>query len=69
MDPASASETLGREVGEPTPATLLGWRRRFSQARDNRRCEKTFARSDDGSVPTWILGLNLERAAGDEGRG
>lgn len=67
VDPASASATLGREVGEPVPVALAGWRRRFSQARDNRRCEKTFARGDDGRVPTWILGLNLERD-GEAGR-
>lgn len=61
VDAASASATLGREVPEVWPARVLGMRRRFSQARDNRRAEKTFARADDGSVPDWILGLNLER--------
>lgn len=60
VDRHSASETLGREVATIWPARLPGHRRRFSQARDNERAEKTFARADGGSVPTWILGLNLE---------
>lgn len=60
VDPASAAATLGRNVGKPLPVSLDGWRRRFSQARDNQRCEKTFARSDDGSIPRFVLGLNLE---------
>jgi cation transport regulator ChaC len=60
VDETSASLTLGREISEIAPATLSGWRRRFSQARDNRACEKTFARADDGGVPAWILGLNIE---------
>ncbi len=55
----SAAETLGRPV-EPRPATLPGWRRRFSVARDNLRGEKTFARRDDGSLPAFVLVLNLE---------
>ena len=63
VDPASVSATLGREVGEAWPARLSGWRRRFSQGRDNRGSEKTFPRADDGSVPSIILGLNLEPAA------
>jgi cation transport regulator ChaC len=63
VDGASAATTLGRVVEEIWPATLPGWRRRFSQARENRRCEKTFARVEDGSVPQWILGLNLERSS------
>jgi cation transport regulator ChaC len=63
VDPVSASLTLGRRVEEVWPAELPGWRRRFSQARDNLRCEKTFERVDDGTLPRWILGLNLERAA------
>lgn len=70
VDPASAAATLGRGVGEPLVVTLGGWRRRFSQARDNESCEKTFARSGDGWVPPFVLGLNLERSSGsgaDEG--
>jgi cation transport regulator ChaC len=60
VDRDSAGQTLGRDVERVWPARLGGWRRRFSQARDNATCEKTFARADDGSVPAWILGLNLE---------
>lgn len=62
VDSASAARTLGRPVTEIWPARLLGWQRRFSQARDNATCEKTFARAEDGSVPEWILGLNVEPA-------
>ncbi len=63
VDRTSASITLGREVERIWPATLGGWRRRFSAVRDNRGCEKTFARGDDGSVPGWVLGLNVEPGA------
>lgn len=66
VDPVSAALTLGRGVDRVWPARLVGWRRRFSQARDNRRCEKTFARADDGTIPAWILGLNLEPADSSE---
>ena len=58
--PQSAAMTLGRDVPSVMPATLGGWRRRFSQARDNLTCEKTFE-LEDGSRPEWILGLNIER--------
>ena len=64
---ASAAETLGRDPAEEwpdgaaEPAELAGWRRRWSQARDNRRCEKTFARDGDGWIPDYVLGLNVER--------
>lgn len=61
VDRASVSRTLGREVERVWPCRLDGFVRRFSQSRDNRTCEKTFARTDDGTVPEWILGLNLER--------
>ena len=61
---ASAERTLGRPVEHAGVARLAGWRRRWSQARDNLACEKTFARADDGTVPTYCLGLNLEPAAG-----
>jgi cation transport regulator ChaC len=63
---ASAAVTLGRppqerwEEDAAVPASLRGWRRRFSQARDNRNCEKTFARDADDSVPSHVLGLNVE---------
>lgn len=67
VDPASAARTLGREPtdawaeGATFPVELTGWQRRWSQARDNRRCEKTFARNRDAWVPDWVLGLNIER--------
>ncbi len=63
VDPGSAALTLGREVDRVWPARLPGWRRRFSQARDNRECEKTFASTEDGSVPPHVLGLNIEPSA------
>lgn len=62
----SVAATLGREAGDVWPATLRGWRRRFSLRRDNRTSEKTFALAD-GSIPDWVLSLNLEPAAGDPG--
>jgi cation transport regulator ChaC len=55
----SAGETLGREVQACPPARLRGWRRRWSQARDNHRAEKTFARASDRSLPDFVLGLNV----------
>lgn len=55
----SASMTLGRDAGILRPARLRGWRRRFSQARDNWTCEKTFECAG-GRRPEWILGLNVE---------
>ncbi|CAN5498768.1 hypothetical protein BH20ACT15_BH20ACT15_13220 [soil metagenome] len=61
----SAAMTLGRPV-ELFPARLGGWKRRFSQARDNRTCEKTFE-LEDGTCPVWVLGLNLERGEDDAG--
>jgi len=64
VDAQSAAETLGREV-EVTPARLPGWRRRWTIARDNLDSEKCFARTDDGSLPHFCLGLNLEPAATD----
>ena len=61
VSPESAARTLGRAVPEPTPARLAGWRRRWSQFRDNRAVEKTFARRADGSIP-HVLGLTIEPA-------
>jgi len=60
--PESASQTLGREVPPPVALRLDGWRRRWSQFRDNLAVEKTFARADDGRMPRHLLGLNLEPA-------
>ena len=61
---ASLERTLGRPVEHAALARLPGWRRRWSQARDNLASEKTFALADGGAVPPYCLGLNLERAAG-----
>jgi cation transport regulator ChaC len=58
--PASASMTIGRPVVEVKRAELRGWKRRFSEARDNLTCEKTFE-LDGGHRPEWVLGLNVER--------
>jgi cation transport regulator ChaC len=60
VDSGSAARTLGHAVA-PVPARLPGWRRRWSQARDNLHSEKTFAGAGDGSLPAFVLGLNLER--------
>ena len=57
----SASMTLGRPAGELRAVRLHGWRRRFSQRRDNLTCEKTFECAG-GWRPEWILGLNVEEA-------
>lgn len=61
----SAALTLGRPV-ELLPADLGGWKRRFSQARDNLTCEKTFELAD-GRRPEWILGLNVEPGEDEAG--
>jgi cation transport regulator ChaC len=60
---ASAERTLGRPVEHAAAARLPGWRRRWSTVRDNLAAEKTFARPDDGTLPPFCLGLNLEPAA------
>ncbi len=62
----SASRTVGRLVPHPRPARLHGWRRRWSQARDNHRAEKTFELAD-GSLPGYCLGLNVELGEDDAG--
>src|ERR671914_2782658 len=62
----SASMTLGRPVSATRPAALRGWRRRFTQCRDNLAVEKTFALAD-GTRPRWILGLNMEQGEDDAG--
>jgi hypothetical protein len=63
---ASAERTLGRPIERAGLARLPGWRRRWSQARDNLGSEKTFARAD-GTTPPFCLGLNVERGAGGGG--
>ena len=55
----SASLTIGRPLVGFRLAQLRGWKRRFSQARDNLTCEKTFE-LDGGHRPEWVLGLNVE---------
>ena len=64
---ASTERTLGRPVEHAYPARLRGWRRRWSQVRDNRATEKTFARADGGAVPPYCLGLNVEPDAAGPG--
>jgi cation transport regulator ChaC len=62
--PGSAAETLGADPARRAiAAELNGWRRGFTQARDNRACEKTFALAD-GTVPAHVLGLNVHPAGG-----
>jgi cation transport regulator ChaC len=58
---ASAERTLGRPLEHAGLARLPGWRRRWSQMRNNRATEKTFARADGGAIPPYTLGLNVER--------
>lgn len=60
VSPASAAQSLGRPVELAALAQLAGWRRRWSTYRDNLAAEKTFALVD-GSLPPFVLGLNLER--------
>jgi hypothetical protein len=67
VDPESASRTLGHVIPPPVAAQLEGWRRRWSQCRDNLAVEKTFARRDDGRLPRHLLGLNVERSGSDQG--
>jgi hypothetical protein len=63
----SAARTLGRPVESTALVRLAGWRRRWSQVRDNRATEKTFAHAETGSVPTHCMGLNVERDEGGSG--
>lgn len=65
-DPLSAAATLGREArsewgDDVVRAVLAGWRRGFTAARDNLSCEKTFALDADGSLPCYVLGLDVRR--------
>lgn len=64
--PESAAQTLGPRPMPPLVASLAGWRRRWSQARDNLAVEKTFALAD-GEAPRWILGLNIESISDRDG--
>jgi cation transport regulator ChaC len=63
----SAERTLGRPVESTALARLAGWRRRWSQVRDNPATEKTFAHAETGTVPAHCLGLNIERDDGGAG--
>jgi cation transport regulator ChaC len=60
---SSLALTLERPVARVAPARLRGWARRWSLYRDNLASEKTFARADDGSLPPFCLGLNVEPSA------
>lgn len=60
VSPESAALSLDRPVEHAQPARLEGWRRRWSTYRDNLAVEKTFA-LEDGTIPPFVLGLNLER--------
>jgi cation transport regulator ChaC len=64
---ASAERTLGRPVEGAALARLAGWRRRWSQVRDNLATEKTFADAETGVVPPHCVGLNLEADPGAGG--
>ena len=64
---ASAERTLGRPVEHATVTRLAGWRRRWSQVRDNLATEKTFACAETGVAPRHCVGLNLERDPGAPG--
>jgi cation transport regulator ChaC len=57
----SAESTLGRPVRHAATVRLAGWRRRWSQMRDNQATEKTFAHAETRVVPRHCLGLNIER--------
>jgi cation transport regulator ChaC len=63
----SAERTLGRSVEHAGVVRLAGWRRRWSQVRDNRAVEKTFADASTGAVPSHCMGLNIEREAAGPG--
>jgi cation transport regulator ChaC len=67
VSPESAATTLGRRVEASPPLRLRGWHRRWSTFRDNLASEKTFARVDDGSLPRFCLGLNVEPAPDEPG--
>lgn len=66
VSPESAAESLGRRVEPARMVRLAGWRRRWTTFRDNLAAEKTFV-LEDGSVPPYVVGLNLERDPGCEG--
>ncbi len=61
VSPASAAETLGRQVEVSALARLHGHARDWTVGRDNTATEKQFARPD-GSIPHYCLGLNIHPA-------
>lgn len=63
----SAERTLGRRLEHAGIVRLAGWRRRWSQVRDNRAVEKTFADASTGAVPSHCMGLNIEPGASGPG--
>ena len=63
----SAEVTLGRSVRHAGVVRLAGWRRRWSQVRDNRAVEKTFADAATGAVPPHCMGLNVEEDTASDG--
>jgi cation transport regulator ChaC len=65
-DPASAAATLARAVKPAAVCRLAGWRRTWTVCRDNAASEKTFALAD-GTVPPFVVGLNIERRANEQG--
>jgi cation transport regulator ChaC len=66
VSPLSASQSLGRPVEATALGRLEGWRRRWTTYRDNLASEKTFALAD-GTLPPFVLGLNIERDPGCAG--
>ena len=64
--PKSAALSLGRPVEPAAVVRIRGWRRRWNGFRDNAAVEKTFALGD-GTVPPYVVGLNIERDPASEG--
>jgi cation transport regulator ChaC len=64
--PPSAALSLGSEVEFAGVVRLPGWCRRWSTFRDNLASEKTFALAD-GSLPPYVIVLNIERDPGCAG--
>jgi hypothetical protein len=66
VSPRSAALSLGRPVSPAALVRLRGWRRSWTTFRDNNSFEKTFA-LHDGTVPPFVVGLNIQRDPGCEG--
>jgi cation transport regulator ChaC len=66
VSPASAAQSLGRPVELAGLVRVEGWRRRWTTYRNNHAVEKTFARPD-GSIPPYVIGLNIEPDPACEG--